>query len=93
MENRRDLNVCDAFVRDQQREGSDSGHDQLVKPAQVDHVINKAQQDDHTDRQECCVVLDQFLFSDVKQKLLVDRHHQEHYRDAHSGSLGPKPIT
>lgn len=81
-------NRCESVVRDEQWERCHGWNDDFVSPFEVDNVVNEAEEHDHADCEDRCVVLNQLVFREAESYLLLDCNHQKYDRNYDSESFG-----
>ena len=60
-----------------------------MSPFEVDYIVNEAEEDDHADGEDWCVILNQLIFRETESYLLLDRDNQKYDWDDDSESFGP----
>ena len=65
-------------VSDEQGESSNGGHNELVPPLEINHVVDEAQEGHETDREQGRVVLDDCCVP--VQDLIFAAHRNLHFR-------------
>ena len=61
-----------------------------MSPLKVNDVVNKAEENDHANCEQRCVILNKLVLCESKCNLLLDSDHQKYDRNNDAKSLRPK---